>query len=87
MEISVDFEPMHPGFESVPGFGNRIIFFLCFFFFFFFLSFVTVQIQNYCLYSDSPSLFIPCDAQAASAFSALIITCFGNGVQAMFLIS
>ena len=29
----MDFEPMHPGFESVPGFGNRIIFFLCFFFF------------------------------------------------------
>ena len=30
----MDFEPMHPGFESVPGFGNRIIFFYVFFFFF-----------------------------------------------------
>ena len=50
----MDFEPMHPGFEL----GNRIIFFFFFFmfFFFFFLSFVTVQIQHYCLYSDSPSL-------------------------------
>ena len=28
----MDFEPMHPGFESVPGFGNRIIFFYVFFF-------------------------------------------------------
>ena len=45
----MDFEPIHPG----PNLGNRIIFFM---FFFFFLSFVTVQIQNYCLYSDSPSL-------------------------------
>ena len=36
---------------------------------FFFLSFVTVQIQHYCLYSDSSSLL---SLVMPSAFSALI---------------
>ena len=43
----MDFEPMHPGFESRS---------LHDFFMIFFLSIVTVQIQHHCLYSDSPSL-------------------------------
>ena len=50
---------MHPGFESRESHN----FFYVFFFFFvicysalFFLSFVTVQIQHYCIYSDSSSL-------------------------------
>ena len=63
----MDFEPIYPGFES------RI--FLCFFFFFFFLS---LLLQ--CKFANSTllsllrfSYFItPYDAQAFSAFSALI---------------
>ena len=33
----------------------------------FFVIVITVQIQHYCLYSDSPTLITPYDAQASSA--------------------
>ena len=68
MVISVAFEPISVDFDLCilgSNLGNHIIFFYGFFFFFFvicysalffFLSFVTVQIQHYCIYSDSSSL-------------------------------
>ena len=50
VDTSVNFEPIYPGFES----DNCIIFFM--FVSFFFVIIITVQIQHYCLYSDSASL-------------------------------
>ena len=52
---------MHPGFESRESHNFFYVFFFFFFLSFvtvhyFFLSFVTVQIQHYCIYSDSSSL-------------------------------
>ena len=54
--MSVDFEPMHPGFESRESHNFFFMFFFVICHSAFFLSFVTVQIQHYCIYSDSPSL-------------------------------
>ena len=68
----MDFEPMYPGFESQ---GLHEFFFNIFFFMFFFLS---LLLQCKFANSTLPSLlrfsyFItPYDAQASSAFSALI---------------
>ena len=52
---------MHPGFESRESHNFFYVFFFFFFFVIcysalFFWSFVTVQIQHYCIYSDSSSL-------------------------------
>ena len=51
-DTAVDFEPMCPGFKS------RYFFFYLFFYLFyvFCVIIITVQIQHYCLYSDSPTL-------------------------------
>ena len=70
----MDFEPMSPGFESREShffFFDLFIFFLCFFFCHFFLQ---CKFANSTLLSLlSFSYFItPYDAQASSAFSALI---------------
>ena len=42
---------MYPGFESRESHD-----FLLLFFFMFFVIIITMQIQHYCLYSDSPTL-------------------------------
>ena len=68
----VDFEPMCPGFESR---GSHVFFYLFIFFFMFFLSLLLqCEFANSTLLSLlSFSYFItPYDAQASSAFSALI---------------
>ena len=72
VEIFVDFEPMYPGFESRESMNFIIIiffyvFFLCFFFCHYYYS---TNLQMSLLRF---SYFItPYDAQASSAFSALI---------------
>ena len=58
VDILVDFDPCIPG----SNLGNCVIFFFYYFFYFFsfmffvYLFIITVQIQHYCLYSDSPTL-------------------------------
>ena len=77
----MDFEPMCPGFESreshVPdsNLGNRIIFFFYSFIFYVFF-FWSLLLQ--CKFANSTLLSLllitPYDAQASSAFSALILS-------------
>ena len=70
----MDIEPMYPGFESRD---SMIVFFL-FFFILFFLCLLSLLLQ--CKFAISISsvstqfllLYTPYDAQASSAFSALI---------------
>ena len=80
----MDFEPMYPGFESrkSPEFFFIIFFFIFLLLFFFF--FLSLLLQ--CKFASSTllsllrfSYFItPYDAQASSAFSALIQSSFSN---------
>ena len=77
MGVQVDFEPMCPGFESRESYDFFFFFdfFIYSFFYVFFLSLlVQCKIANSTLLSLlSFSYFItPYDAQASSAFSALI---------------
>ena len=53
VDILVDFEPTYPGFES----GESHTFFLIIFFCHYYYS-ANLQIQHYCLYSDSPTLLL-----------------------------
>ena len=72
----MDFEPMSPGFESREShFFFFDLFIYLFFFYVFFCHFfysANLQIQHYCLYSVFSYFITPYDAQASSAFSALI---------------
>ena len=71
----MDFEPMYPGFESRES--HDFFFFFDFFIYFFF--FLSLLLQ--CKFANSTSLSLlrfsyfitPYDAQASSAFSALIM--------------
>ena len=73
--MDFEFEPMYPGFESRESPHDFLIFFLCFF-----VIIITVQLLLQCKFASSTllsllsfSYFItPYDAQASSAFSALI---------------
>ena len=62
VDILVDFEPMYPGFQSRESPEFFLLIFFYYFFMFFFVFFVIIttvqflQIQHYCLYSDSPTL-------------------------------
>ena len=68
MDILVDFEPMYPGFES-----RELHDFFIYFFMLFLVIFITEQFANSTHDLLSVSYFItPYDAQASSAFSALI---------------
>ena len=75
INILVDFKQMFPGIESR---GSHEFFFYYFFYFFlcvfchYYYS-ANLQIQHYCLYSDSSTFITPYDAQASSAFSALVL--------------
>ena len=76
VDVEVDFEPMSPGFES----RKLHDFFFDLFFFYVFFSFLSLLLQ--CKFANSTllsllsfSYFItPHDAQAYSAFSALILS-------------
>ena len=77
MNVLVDFEPMCPGFESRES-HDFFFFFDFFYLFIFFMFFLSLLLQ--CKFANSAllsllsfSYFItPYDAQASSAFSALI---------------
>ena len=79
MDVFGDFEPMCPGFESRRWHNFFFIFIFLFFNVFIFLSFLSLLLQ--CKFANSTllsllsfSYFItPYDAQACSAFSALIV--------------
>ena len=68
----MDFEPMYPGFES----RESHVFFLFFLFIYVFFLLLQCKFANSTLLSlPSFSFFItPYDAQASSAFSALILS-------------
>ena len=80
VDILVDFEPMYPGFESRESHES---FFIYIFLLLFFYVFLSLLLQ--CKFANSTllsllrfSYFItPYDAQASSAFSALIILSCG----------
>ena len=65
----MDFEPMHLG----SNHGNRIFFYVFFFFFFVICYSANSTLLSLLRFSK---FIIPCDAQASSAFSALILFAF-----------
>ena len=80
VDILLDFESMYPGFESRES--HEFFIFYYFFLYFFFHVFLSLLLQ--CKFANSTllsllrfSYFItPYDAQASSAFSALIVLFF-----------
>ena len=86
VDILVDFEPMYPGFKSRE---SHEFFFLLLFFLKFFMFFLSLLLQ--CKFAKSTLLSLPrfsyfittYDAQASSAFSALIIS-FMNAKSNIF---
>ena len=83
MDDLVDFEPMCPEFESPESHDFFFFFFLIFFIYFFLCFLLSLLLQ--CEFANSTLLSVlsfsyfitPYDAQASSAFSALI---FGLGL-------
>ena len=82
---------MYPGFDSREAHDFLFFFFMFFFFFFFFVIVITVQIQHYCFLLRFSYFITPYDAQASSAFSALIFKDFydnnsnNNNLKGLFI--
>ena len=81
VDVLVDFEPMCPGLESLESYDFFFFFFFDFFIYLFFYGFflsllLQCKFENSILLSLlSFSYFItPYDAQASSAFSALMLS-------------